>query len=57
MSDYYYDDEEHKEDLEDEKYEDEDDGDFDLVPHGQECDHCDQPATRAVNDHYHCNDH
>lgn len=57
MSEYDYDDEERDEDFDDEEYGEDDDGDFDIVPHGQECDHCDNPATRAVNDHYHCDDH
>lgn len=38
--------------------EDEDFGnDFEIVPSGQECDHCGNPATHAAGDHYSCDDH
>ncbi|WP_285130903.1 hypothetical protein [Leclercia adecarboxylata] len=37
--------------------EDDEDDDFDRVPKGQECDHCDRPATHALGDHYYCDEH
>ena len=43
-----------------EEFDDEDDedgDDFGRVPGGQECDHCDRPATKAIGDHYSCDLH